>query len=272
MTFERHRFLVRDQDQGETIDRYVTALPTLAATCEFGELPESLIRDRFVCGLSNTVVKERLLRTSGLKLQTDLDTCRAAELAKEQVKAIESHSEKMVAAVRVPRHHPVSRSSGSSAGRCSRCGYVHGSKPCPANGKPCHICKGLGHFASMCMTKLKSNVQNLHSIAGVQVPDERETTSGLEMPSDKFSTEEKTLSSVPSFFVGNVAGAGSSWQRPIMINGVEISFKLDTGAQVNIIPYSDLSKMTPRRQLHRVATRFLLMVRRPLVSGGKMCV
>ena len=64
---------------------------------------------------------------------------------------------------------------------------------------------------------------------------ERETTSGLEMPSDKFSTEKQTSSSVPSIFVGTVAGAGSSWQRPIMINGVEISFKLDTEAQVNII-------------------------------------
>ena len=153
VTFERHLFFVRDQAQGETTDRYVTALRTLAATCEFGELKESLIRDRLVCGLSNAVVKERLLRTKGLKLQTALDTCRAAELAKEQVKEIKSHPEENVAAVWVPRHtasrassdrdqgehQPVYTSSGSSSGKCSRCGYVHGSKRCPANGKTCHI-------------------------------------------------------------------------------------------------------------------------------------
>ena len=59
VTFERHLFFVNDQAQGETTDRYVTALRTLAATCEFAELKESLIRDHFVCGLSNAVVKER---------------------------------------------------------------------------------------------------------------------------------------------------------------------------------------------------------------------
>jgi hypothetical protein len=101
VTFERHLFFVRDQAQGETTDRYVTALRTLAATCEFGELKESLIRDSLVCELCNGVVKERLLRTSGLKLQTALDTCRAAEQAKEQVKAIESPPEEKIVAVRL---------------------------------------------------------------------------------------------------------------------------------------------------------------------------
>ena len=122
------------------------------------------------------------------------------------------------------------------------------------------------------MTKLKSNVHNLHSIAGVQVPEERETTSGLEMPTDKFSTEEQTSLSVPSVLVGKVTGAGSSWQRPIMITGVEIGFKLDTREQVNIIPYSVLSKLTPCPQLHPAATRlFAYGATSPLSEAGK-CV
>ena len=62
---------------------------------------------RFVCVLSNAVVKERLLRISGLQMQTALDTCRAADLAKEQVKKIESPPEERIAAVRfhdAPHH------------------------------------------------------------------------------------------------------------------------------------------------------------------------
>ena len=74
VTFERHLFFIRDQKAGESVDRYVTALRTLASTCEFGDLREPLIRDRFVCGL-----KERLLRTSKLTLQKAIDSCRAAE-------------------------------------------------------------------------------------------------------------------------------------------------------------------------------------------------
>ena len=180
-----------------------------------------------------------------MKLQTALDTCRAAELAKEQVKAIESPPEERIAAVRFPQrtagrapsdsdqgeHRPASISQGSSPCKCSRCGCVHGSKRCPASGKPCHNCKVIGHFAAMCMTKPKAKVQSLHSAPGVPMPEERDVISGVETPSD-----DQSSLPVPSFHVGTVVGAGSSWQMPMMTNGVAISFKLDTGAQVNIFP------------------------------------
>ena len=59
LTFEQHLFIHRDQLPGETLDRYLTAL----RTCEFGQLKDSLVRDRFICGLSNTAVKEKLMAT-----------------------------------------------------------------------------------------------------------------------------------------------------------------------------------------------------------------
>ena len=165
VTFERHLFFIRDQKAGESVDRYVTALRTLASTCEFGDLREPLIRDRFVCGLSNAAVKERLLRTSQLTLQKAIDSCRAAEAAKEQVQVIEKPtSDERVDAFRLTekptsdeRVDTVRKKSfqsagekGSSSYRCAYCGYVHGAKRCPARGKTCNVCRGLGHFASVC--------------------------------------------------------------------------------------------------------------------------
>ena len=38
VTWERHKFNTRNQQQGETIDQYVTDLKTKAQTCEFAEL------------------------------------------------------------------------------------------------------------------------------------------------------------------------------------------------------------------------------------------
>ena len=46
ITWERHVFNTRNQQPGETIDQYVTDLRNKAKTCEFGELTESLIKDR----------------------------------------------------------------------------------------------------------------------------------------------------------------------------------------------------------------------------------
>ena len=59
VTFERHLFFIRDQMEGESADRYVTTLRKLAKTCEFGTLFGSLITDRFVCGLKDSIVSER---------------------------------------------------------------------------------------------------------------------------------------------------------------------------------------------------------------------
>ena len=86
VTFERHLFIHRDQLPGETLDRYLNALRTLARTCEFGQLKDSSVRDRFICGVS---VKEKLMATKGVTLEMAFDRCRMAQAAMEQVRVIE---------------------------------------------------------------------------------------------------------------------------------------------------------------------------------------
>ena len=49
--YDRYRFNKRDQEPNESSDAYVTALRTLAKTCNFGVLENSLIRNRIVPGL-----------------------------------------------------------------------------------------------------------------------------------------------------------------------------------------------------------------------------
>ena len=62
VTWERHVFNTRNQQPGETIDQYVTDLRNKANTCEFGELTESLIKDRIVCGIASDKTRSRLLK------------------------------------------------------------------------------------------------------------------------------------------------------------------------------------------------------------------
>ena len=74
----------------ETIDQYVTELRTKARTCEFGDLTDSLIRDRFICGIPDNGLRERLLRTQDLTLDKAISICRAAENTKEHLKEMAS--------------------------------------------------------------------------------------------------------------------------------------------------------------------------------------
>ena len=88
ITYERHKFNTRNQADGESIDQYVTELQTLAATCEFGDLKDSLICDRIVCGINSQAMKERLLREPDLSLSKATDMCRASEISKKQIKTL----------------------------------------------------------------------------------------------------------------------------------------------------------------------------------------
>ena len=59
-TVERYKFFLRNQELGETFDKFVTELKVLAASCNFGELEESLLRDRVVCGILDSSLRERV--------------------------------------------------------------------------------------------------------------------------------------------------------------------------------------------------------------------
>ena len=60
--YERYQFNKRDQESGESVDSYVAALRTLAKTCNYGSLLDSLIRDRIVVGIRDNGTRKPLLQ------------------------------------------------------------------------------------------------------------------------------------------------------------------------------------------------------------------
>ena len=88
VTYERHRFFTRNRQPGESVDKYVPDLRTLAQPY-----------DRLVCGIGDTRLQERLLRVNDLDLGKALDICRATETSQEQLLVLN--------AMEWPRKHPL---------------------------------------------------------------------------------------------------------------------------------------------------------------------
>lgn len=88
VTFERHRFFTCLQKPGETMDQYVTELRNRSKTCEFGELNDSLIKDKLECGITDNGLRERMLREQELDLKKAVNMCRATETVKTQAKEL----------------------------------------------------------------------------------------------------------------------------------------------------------------------------------------
>ena len=82
--FERAKFNRRVQEEGETVDEFVTALNKLAEHCNYGTLVEEMIRDRLVLGLRDTKPSERLQLDSELTLEKAVNQARQSEAVKKQ--------------------------------------------------------------------------------------------------------------------------------------------------------------------------------------------
>ena len=74
--FERFKFHQRAQRAQEGDEDYITALCTLAETCDFKNAkPNDIIRGRIVCGIRNTALRQALLQKHDLTLQQCIDAC-----------------------------------------------------------------------------------------------------------------------------------------------------------------------------------------------------
>ena len=100
-TVERYKFFTRVQEEGEPLEKFIVDLKILASTCNFTTLRESLVRDRIICGIRDSKLREDLLKVADLDLDKCVNARRASELSKERNRAIEATSETV--------HHLTSR-------------------------------------------------------------------------------------------------------------------------------------------------------------------
>ena len=88
---EHFTFNKRNQQQGESATDYAVELQSLAKKCEFGTFLDKALRDRFVAGLVNSNIQEKLLnKDSKLKFEEAVKEAATYETSKEEVKQFHS--------------------------------------------------------------------------------------------------------------------------------------------------------------------------------------
>ena len=237
---DRHNFFTRKQDSAETIDKYATALRMLAKHCNFGDLSDSLIRDRIVCGIANDALREKLLRERDLNLNSCIRICRASEVSKEQNKTFAELEDSVVHAVQYrtdtrkkhampnskvesSKTQQIPHTKRTSVVNCRFCGEEHERRrdACPAFGKECPKCHRMNHSANKCYREAfqKSRVHRI---------DDGSDDSG----NDYLDIKTLTFDSV------NAVGTEKQNQlyATMLVNNQHVRFQVDSGATCNIIP------------------------------------
>ena len=286
-TYERHLFLSRHQREGESIEQWVTDLRLKSQSCAFGDLATSLITLQVILSIRDCKLQERLLREDKLDLEKTVQMCKAAEMASQQLHTIGQgqNSDVTVHACTkqskqghggaYPKHrvNPQHRKQTVNYGKkdnygkldsygkkdnygkqdknlkqnqseCGNCGKFHpyGLKHCYAFGKYCGKCGKLGHLSPKC----RSTDKSVHTVNATE-EDEEDTSEQFFLHSIELGEDidEQTVHAVHQ----PEDEDNTDWYETIMVNGDLMPFKLDCGAQCNLMPISDYRKLTNKPKI-----------------------
>lgn len=98
-------------------------------------------------GIQDPSLQERLLREPDLTLKRTVDSVRACEVSRQQIKVISARSNADIDAVNIRKKNDYKPDI-----ECTACGRRHKKGECPAFNKLCNFCRKRNH-AVMCRQK-----------------------------------------------------------------------------------------------------------------------
>ncbi|GFY64807.1 reverse transcriptase domain-containing protein [Trichonephila inaurata madagascariensis] len=111
---------------------------------------------------------------------------------------------------------------------CKQYGKKHEKKKCLAFGTKCQNCDGRNHWAKMCRTQSKRKNMAARRVNAMEENSENSDTI--------YIGELKSVNELDAKETNCV------WYKKILVNKNAVTFKLDTGSQVSVIPKSELLK------------------------------
>ena len=176
-------------------------------------------------GIRDKTLSERMQLDPKLTLESAKTLVRQRKAVHEHQQILRTPS-KQELTVEFIRQRPPGRLSRTiegapspSSGKCMHCGKEsHSRQACPAKDAICHQCKKRGHYSSQCHSKPTVNevTETAHEAAYEET--------AYEISYDTFYLD-----------VVSANKSESHWSVMVTVNGQEMCFKLETGAEVTVI-------------------------------------
>ena len=248
--FERYRFKIRNQLAGEKFDNWMLDLRGLVKNTNYTSLTaatieESMLRDQIVLGIFDESVREKLLVEKDLTFAKACEIVRACEAAKSQLQKISTSTE--VSTVhRLVSKEQKSRGGSSQDQFCGGCGRRHKADQCLAKNVVCYGCSQKGHYQRRCPNAGNANAKQEMSRSQVNSKSHSKQETPQSQDRESLHTlESQAAASENTFFIAHTISSekGKEWFESLSVEGVEVGFKLDSGASCNILPLESFRRL-----------------------------
>ena len=271
--FERARFNRRCQNEGESVEQFITNLYQLAENCQYGGMKAEMIRDRIVVGIKDVALSQKLQLDPDLTLEKAKTQVRQREAVQEHQQQIKegfkpTKTPTAVDAVRRQHQPQLQQATGgkttntyqqirhnkpghATPDKCFRCGKgFHPRQQCPAKDVTCHSCGKRGHYSSCCLSKPTHKSVRF--------------TKGVNDVSEEEASDNELCDTVFLNTIGSNKD-DKSWMSKIRVNDHEVCFKLDTGAEVSVLTEETMNSLrVDRKQLKKSTKRLMGADKTPL--------
>ena len=232
-------------------------------------MESELLRDRIVCCIRDSSLRKQLLQKKTLTLTSCVDTCRASEVATQQIQSMSAEQEIHGVSQTVARSvkKPLAKAV-TPLGDCRYCGLKHGRGrgKCPAFGKTCMTCGKPNHFSRVCQSvssRAKTTTEKVRSVDNAAEGSSDSSDGEQQLMTVTLTPDEETVNRVSS----------SKYHRQIFAtllvkgNPRPVRFQLDTGATCNVIRKVDL----PETQAIQPTTQKLSMYSQHKITPLGVC-
>ena len=285
-------FGTRIRKKGETVQVFAAELRRLASACNYGAHLQRALRDRFIAGINDEAMQEKILNIPDeeLTFEKAYQTAEAHESACRNVKEMQrtgqaasnatSHSvNKISPSVRSnPKKKPFQgarpkqqKKSDQGNGDCFRCGLKHNANICWFKDKECFNCKKRGHTKAMCKTASVKHVSydsendsdveihTMYSLQSLKVPP-IEIELGMKGKTVTFEVDMGSPYTMVTEDTVNRVYGGSNYQ----MNKAKVKVRSYTGHDVLILGEIEM-EVTFKSEQHRA--KMLVTNHKPNLIG-----
>ena len=204
---ERFKFNTRLRKPGKSIATYVSELRSFAKNCNYGDTLETMLRDRIVCGVNDTVIQCRLLAEKDLDFKKAMEVAQGMESAATNVRKLTDTKQNSQAADdREPIHQIETKAKSCHC--CKNPGYY--ATTCKYKDTVCRNCGKVGHLQKVCRSKSQQRSTS-------------KDKKGIHSVEEKVEVDENPVDEEALFNINTSTGKTTPWNVVVYINNVPVS-------------------------------------------------